>query len=303
MLLKPIGNCLVIFSWMVHVWNFRQQGPWDKGPRSPGSSPPANHCQASPWGETESKELFDFSADLDQICHAWQALGTMAYCPSIFSGIEQVSNLSNQRPPDKGRWWGSAPHRPSSGLDADTAFPDYTVLETFSFLSRSAPNLASVSLGSMGVRPPILRRIRQIWYFSLAGSWVKGQMRTSSPRGLLADEDELAARAPCHRLVGPGKRLSPRNFFNFRPIWTKFYLLVTWNHGRLPIDFDQNRTGLIFFVSAGWGQGGGEAAMAAKLARQRANHWLNGPGKLHSPQNFFIPSPICLKFGTHNHDV
>ena len=107
----------------------------------------------------------------------------------------------------------------------------------------------------MGVRPPILRRIRQIWYFSLAGSWVKGQMRTSSPRGLLADEDELAARASCHRLVGPGKRLSPRNFFNFRPIWTKFYLLVTWNHGRLPIDFGQNRTGLIFLSALAGGKG------------------------------------------------
>ena len=102
MSLKPIGNCLVIFSWMVHVWNFRQQGPWDKGPRSPGSSPPANHYQAGPRGETESKELFDFSADLDQICHAWQAIGTMGYCPSIFSGIEQVSNFRNQRPQTRG---------------------------------------------------------------------------------------------------------------------------------------------------------------------------------------------------------
>ena len=75
---------------------------------------PVGHTVPSrPRGWTESEELFHLSVDLYQICHAWHL--TMDDCPTVFSGIEQVSNFRYQRPPDKGWWWGNAPRRPPSG--------------------------------------------------------------------------------------------------------------------------------------------------------------------------------------------
>ena len=75
---------------------------------------PVGHTVPSrPRGWTESEELFHLSVDLYQICHAWHL--TMDDCPTVFSGIEQVSNFRYQRPPDKGWWWGNAPRRSPSG--------------------------------------------------------------------------------------------------------------------------------------------------------------------------------------------
>ena len=100
---------------------------------------PAGHTVPSrPRGRTDSEELFHFSVDLYQICHAWHL--TMDDCPAVFSGIEQVSTFRYQRPLTRGGGGAALPAgHPAAHLDADTAFPDYTVL------SRSPSNLACTS--------------------------------------------------------------------------------------------------------------------------------------------------------------
>ena len=109
----------------------------------------------------------------------------------------------------------------------------------------------------------------------------KGPVRRRSP----------GSSPPAHRPLppGPGKKRSPRNFFNSAQIRTKFGMHVTWDHGRPPNKFEKNPTTLNFLASRELGQGAGEDALAGKRPTGAPAPASPARGKItQSQKNFYF---------------
>ena len=152
------GKTIQSPSGIVHVWNFRKQGPWDKGsvkPPSPGSSPPATHCRAGPGERKIPRDIF---------------LGrSRAICHALHLGPWAIAH----RP--RGWWWGSAPHWPPSGPPwRRHCLPWLHSLINF-FISLSICTKFGMHVTLHHRRPPtdFETNPTTLIFFSLAGSWAQ----------------------------------------------------------------------------------------------------------------------------------
>ena len=201
MSLKPIGDWPTIFSGIVHDWNFRQHGPWDKGsvkPPSPGSSPSATHCRAGPGERKIPRNIF--LGRSRPICHALH-LGPWA---------------TAHRP--RGWWWGGTPHWPPSGPPwRRHCLPRLHSLINF-FISLSICTKFGMHVTLHHWWPPTdfeTNPTTLIFFFSRElGPMTSGQ-------------------ASCCQACRKGL---VRETLSLQPIWTKFCLHVIWDHGQLPTD-------------------------------------------------------------------
>ena len=196
-------------------------------PRSPGSSPSATQCRANPGDGQSLRNFFIYRL----IYTKFVTHGTWPWTTAqrFSAELNKFQIFAIRGPLTRGGGGAALPAgHPAARLNADTAFPDYTVL------SRSPSNLACTSPWGP---PSDFETNSTSLNFSPAGSWEKGQVRTLSPRGLPA-----SSQPPPGRYRGKG--LVRETFSVHGRFGPNFNLHVTWDHERLSTNFEQNHTGL-----------------------------------------------------------
>ena len=134
--------------------------------------------------------------------------------------------------------------------------------------------------------------------FSLQHFPTRGVASGPGTRGLAGRP--AACLPACLAPARPGEILqSPRNFFNSRPVRTKFVMHGTWDHGRLPTDFRRDRASLKISLARG-SRRGRWGGVPREAPRRPTGHCRPARGKTESQKLFqFCTDPNQIWHARH----